>query len=559
MSSQREFTAIDRIAEDYLEAQVAASPVTSTYLGVDGADHLLDDYSMAGVQAKRDLAATTLDRLADASPVDEVDRVTVAAMRERLGVTIDSVDRVLAGQDPVALNVLDSTAQEVRDVFDLMATDTPEQWASIIARLQAVPAALDQHVESLRFSAGHGVFAAKRQVRGVAAQCVDQASEDSPFKVLIDGASEQDASVQADLATAVEVAKAAFGEFAETLTSEFLPIAPEADAVGVDRYQVESRLFLGSTIDLAETYAWGKEELARIDAMMRETAEQIKPGASVKEAIAALNSDERYQLHSTEELQQWMQVKADEAIAELNGSHFDIPEPVRTIECRIAPSQTGIIYYTPPSEDFSRPGSMWWSVPKGVTTFHTWAELTTVYHEGVPGHHLQFGQTAYRTELLNRWRRSGAWVSGHGEGWALYSEWLMADLGYLDDPGDRMGLLDAQALRAVRVVIDIGVHCGFEAPDEVGGGDFTYDKAWQILDTYTNMEEKQARFELDRYMGYPGQAPSYKIGERLWLELRDELRAKQGDSFDLKAFHRSALDLGGLGLDTLRAAVLGQI
>ena len=113
---------------------------------------------------------------------------------------------------------------------------------------------------------------------------------------------------------------------------------------------------------------------------------------------------------------------------------------------------------------------MWWSVPKGITTFGTWKELTTVYHEGVPGHHLQCAQAVLRSELLNKWRRLDLWISGHGEGWALYAERLMAELGYMEDPGHRMGWLDGQSLRAARVVIDIGVHCGFDAPEEVGGG-----------------------------------------------------------------------------------------
>jgi len=194
-------------------------------------------------------------------------------------------------------------------------------------------------------------------------------------------------------------------------------------------------------------------------------------------------------------------------------------------------------------------------VPRGVETFTTWRELTTVFHEGVPGHHLQVAQTAYRRNTLNTWRRLMAWTSGHGEGWALYAERLMADLGFLDDLGNRMGMLDAQSLRAARVVIDIGVHCGFPAPAELGGGAWTYDKAWSFLTQHSTIEEKQLRFELNRYLGWPGQAPAYKVGERIWLGLREDARARLGSDFDLKAFHRRALDIGGVGLDTLRNAL----
>ena len=246
----------------------------------------------------------------------------------------------------------------------------------------------------------------------------------------------------------------------------------------------------------------------------------------------------------------------DAAVSALADTHFDIPDPVRRIECMIAPTSSGGIYYTGPSEDFSRPGRMWWAVPKGVERFGTWRELTTVYHEGVPGHHLQIGQTMYRSGLLNRWRRMGSWTSGHAEGWALYAERLMDELGFHTDDATRLGMLDGQSLRAARVVVDIGVHCGFEAPAEVGGGAWTYDKAWAFLSAHADMAEGFLRFELDRYLGWPGQAPSYSIGERLWLSLREETRRREGAAFDLKAFHRRALDIGGVGLDVLRDAIL---
>ena len=192
------------------------------------------------------------------------------------------------------------------------------------------------------------------------------------------------------------------------------------------------------------------------------------PGGTVADAIAALEADPARKLAGTDALQAWMQELSDRVVGELADVHFDIPAADPHLECRIAPTKDGGIYYTGPSEDFSRPGRMWWSVPEGVTEFSTWREVTTVFHEGVPGHHLQVAQTAYRSNLLNRWQRLMCWVSGHGEGWALYAERLMADLGYLDDPGDRLGMLDAQAFRAARVVVDIGMHLELEIPAGTG-------------------------------------------------------------------------------------------
>ncbi|MDQ2797574.1 MAG: DUF885 domain-containing protein, partial [Actinomycetota bacterium] len=344
------------------------------------------------------------------------------------------------------------------------------------------------------------------------------------------------------------------------LRDELLPQSRDKDAVGRELYALHSQVFLGSRVDLEETYDWGQQELARITAEMAATASQILPGATVEEAIGFLDTSPEHKLVGTDALQAWMQRTADEAIEALADTHFDIPEPIRRIECCIAPTQQGGIYYTGPSEDMTtRPGRMWWSVPKGVTEFGTWRERTTVYHEGVPGHHLQVGQTVYRSNLLNRWRRLASWISGHGEGWALYAERLMADLGYLDDPADYLGMLDGQSMRAARVVLDIGIHCEFPAPASVGGGAWDYEKAWAFLGKHVHMAEGFRRFELNRYLGWPGQAPSYKIGERLWLQLRDDVRTNEGDAFDLKTFHRRALDIGSVGLDVLRDTVLGTI
>ncbi len=550
-------TEIDRIAEAHLDAEVELSPITATYLGLPGHESDLDDLSPAGFEAGSQLRRRTLAALDDATPVDDVDRVTLEAMRERLGL---AEEIHAAGLDLQQINVIASPMQSVRDVFDLMPTDTADDWATLATRLAKVPTALEQWTESLTAAATKGAIAPLRQYERCIEQCADLTAPDGYFAGLLAGATLESGSalpdsVDADLQRSVEAAAQAHRDLATRLGA-LRDRAPQEDACGREAYELYSRDFLGARVDLEETYAWGQEELARITDEMASVADRIRPGATVKEAIAALDADPRYQLHGTDALREWMQTTADEAI-ELLDPHMDIPEPVRTIECRIAPTETGGIYYTGPSDDFSRPGRMWWSVPKGVTEFGTWRELTTVYHEGVPGHHLQVGQTVHRKELLNRWRRLASWTSGHGEGWALYAEWLMAELGHMDDPGNRMGLLDGQSLRAARVVLDIGVHCGFEAPAEVGGGAWTYDKAWDFLSAHANMDEGFLRFELDRYLGWPGQAPSYKIGERLWLQLREETARREGADFDLKAFHRRALDIGGVGLDTLRTAVLG--
>ena len=558
--SARDRTAVDELAERHLDALLELDPLAATFIGVPGFDDRMPDLSPAGLQAMAELNRQTLRELGQASPVDDTDKVTVAAMTERLTVQHEWHELGMSLSD---LNNIASPVQNLRDAFDLMPTDTAEEWSRVARRLAAVPEAIEGYLESLRLAASRGDVAPRRQVQACITQCEDNLGPDGFFAQFVAGASAGAApasgGLRADLDRGAAAAQDGYQRLREFLAEELIDHAPAADAVGAERYPVLSRMYLGAAVDLEETYAWGMNEVTRIDRLMAETADQIKSGATVAEAIKLLDADPVRKLEGTEQLQAWMQERSDAAIEALGRSHFEMSEQVRRLECRIAPTHTGVIYYTGPSDDFSRPGRMWWSVPAGVTEFSTWRELTTVYHEGVPGHHLQVAQAVECKEMLNRWRRLAAWVSGHGEGWALYAEWLMADLGYLDDPGNRLGMLDAQSLRAARVVIDIGVHCELPAPAEVGGGAWTYDKAWQFLTRHANMAEEVMRYELERYLGWPGQAPSYKVGERLWLQLREETQAREGAGFDLKDFHRRALNLGSLGLGILRQAVLGEL
>jgi uncharacterized protein (DUF885 family) len=561
MTETRIPTAVDAVADTYLDEWTALDPMMATYLGIAGHDAELPELSPDWLAERSELRRRTLAALDAAQPTDANDRVTIDALRETL--TVEEELRGLGAEESDLKNI-GSPAQTIRDIFDLTPTTSADDWASVATRLAAVPKTMAGYIESLRFAAARGDVSPRRQVKAAIEQGADNIGADGFFAKFAREAAPADggelpASLRADLERAAGGAAAAYEQLSAFLRDDLMAQAPTKDAVGSDRYASFSRAFVGAQIDLAETYQWGQEELARIDDLMSQTAERILPGASARAAMDHLDNDAERKLGDTDALKAWMQGKSDAAVAALADTHFDIPEPIRRLECKIAPTQQGGIYYTGPSDDLvTRPGQMWWSVPKGVTEFATWRELTTVYHEGVPGHHLQIAQTVYRRDLLNRWRRLAAWTSGHGEGWALYAERLMADLGFLDDPADYLGMLDSQSLRAARVVLDIGIHCEFEAPAEVGGGEWNYDKAWDFLSAHVATAEGFRRFELDRYLGWPGQAPSYKVGERFWLQLRDDVRTKQGDAFDLKTFHRTALDVGSVGLDVLRSAVLGE-
>jgi uncharacterized protein (DUF885 family) len=560
--SVRQLTPLDAVAEAYLDEAARLSPLTATDQGLTGYDRDMDDLSPEGCEARAAAARRALATAAATPAQDAIDRVTAEVFRERL--TLE-VERFEAGDHLANLNNLASPLQNVRDVFDLMATQTVDDWETVAVRLAKIPEALAGYQTTLALGAHQGMSPAARQVRIGVAQASELAAQGSFFDQLTATAQERGPlpdALAADLARAAAGARQAYGELAAFLERDLLPTAPVADAVGRERYERASRSFLGARVDFEETYAWGEAEVQRIVREQLEVADGIGgPGTTVEEAVAILDRDPAYQLEGAEALQRWMTETSNDALTKLDGRQFDIPEPLMRLECRIAPTQNGIIYYTGPSEDFSRPGRMWWSVPPSVKEFSTWRERTTVYHEGVPGHHLQIGQATYEAARLNRWRRFGVWVSGHGEGWALYAERLMDEFGFLPTPADRLGMLDGQRMRACRVVIDLGVHLGLPCPEEWGGGIWDEPKAWRFLKANVASDEAFLRFELDRYLGWPGQAPSYKTGQRLWERARTEAAARAsaaGQTFDLKAFHADALALGSLGLDTLAAALAGE-
>ncbi|MFC7344076.1 DUF885 domain-containing protein [Saccharopolyspora griseoalba] len=547
---------VHAISDRYVDELAALDPIAATYLGVPGGEEELTDYSPSGHRARAELARRSYDAVSAAEPADESERVAEAVFTERVGLDLELHE---IGADMSALNVIASPVQELRQVFDLMPTETADDWRTVARRLAKMPEAVLGLRAGLTAAAAEGNVSAQRQVRKVAEQCdtwSGRSGAGSFFASLVGRADEVDESLRRELDTAAEGAAEAYAGLADFLRAELLPKAPEKDAVGEERYRLWSRYFTGAKLDLQEAYEWGWQEFAEIEAEMKQVAERIKPGAPLAEAAELLDHDPRYVVRGQAEFAEWMQRLSDSALADLRGTHFDIPDELMKLECKIAPPGGGVgAYYTGPTDDFSRPGRMWWSVPADRQEFPTWREVSTVYHEGVPGHHLQVATAVHEAERLNKFQRLACFVSGHGEGWALYAERLMRELGYLADDGDLLGMLNDQLFRAARVIVDIGMHLELPIPAGFGfheGERWTPELGLEFMLSRTVTDPAWVRDEIDRYLGWPGQAPSYKLGERLWRQARDEVRKRQGAAFDPKAFHTSALRMGSMGLDTLR-------
>jgi uncharacterized protein (DUF885 family) len=536
-------TPVFQLCDEYVRRSCALDPVLASYWGVTGAFPPGTDYGPEGHAARADLDRDTLHRLDALAPSDDADRLAAAHLRERLTASLawhETGEPLRAVRAPFGL------LQSLRNSVDLMPRTDAEAWRAVAARVAAVPEMLASWRRSLAAGADRGLVAARRQAVEAAAQAqryVDVAS----FQAVVE--EHGDRPVREELVTAANAATAGYAETARWLREEYAPRAATADGVGAQRYAVACRISLGTEIDPREAYAWGWHELRRLEREMAAEAGRVRSGATVDEAIDHLNQTDF--LIGIGAYREWLQQRHDEAVERLQGVHFDIAEPLRTVDVvTVTGSSAGAPYYTPPSEDLSRPGRTWWPV-SDRERFGVWAELTTVYHEGVPGHHLQRGYTRVASDRLSRFSRLSG-VSAHSEGWALYAERLADELGWYATPGQRLGMLKASALRAARVVIDIGVHLDLPLPAEEverHGPRWSFEVAEGVLRDRGRIAKHRLHPELVRYCGWPAQASSYKLGERAWLAAREEARAKPG--FDLKRWHTSALALGPIGLADL--------
>lgn len=546
------------VADAYVDELIALDPITGTFLGVKESHRRLPDPSPEGQEALARLARTTLARLDDAErepgAQSEIERRCGRLLRERLTaqLAVHEADEGLR-----AVGNLHTVPHQVREVFTVTPTDTEEDWAAVAERLRAVPAAYEGYRASLALGLERKLFAAPRPTATFIDQLTQWAGpggEDGRGWFEDFAATGPDA-LRAELDAAGRDATAAVVALRDWMRDVYAPAIEGApDIVGRERYTRLSRECNGADLDFDEAYAYGWAEFHRLLGEMRSEGEKILPGAATPWVVLAHLDEHGTHIEGVEETRAWLQELMDEAIRELDGTHFELAERVRTVESRIAPpGGAAAPYYTGPSEDFSRPGRTWLPT-MGETRFPVYDLVSTWYHEGVPGHHLQIAQWAHVAADLSRYQATVGIVSANAEGWALYAERLMDELGFLTDPERRLGYLDAQMTRALRVIVDIGMHLELEIPADSPfhpGERWTPDLAQEFYDAHCSRPTEYVASEMTRYLTIPGQAIGYKLGERAWLLGRENARRRHGDAFDAKAWHMAALSQGSLGLDDL--------
>jgi uncharacterized protein (DUF885 family) len=538
---------IFEIIEKYSDASYEYDPIAATYAGKKEYNDGWNDYTYHSVDPFLRVAKATRNKLIRAQAIDKYDEIARKVLLADLDRYINDTDSLFTytywGGN---FHPLD----DIVSVFHVMPKDTKKDVLNITKRMEGIPKLTVEWISALKDVAKLGEVNAKKRVEWAVESILNQA--DGSFIDIAQGVDPENKR----LMRAAKEAEVAFEQTAAWLSHCYIPMCSDDWRMGEERYVRSVEGFTGLVINPHEVYEFGLSEMARINKEMWEVARKLKPDAtSLVEVADWLNNNEDYIIHGPSKLKAYLESITKSAIKDLSAAYFTIPVAIR--KCEVTLDATTIDespYYMSPSDDLVRPGSTIYPT-LGREDFTIWENVSTWYHESVPGHHMQIATSVLNKETLTTYQRGDGWNSGYGEGWALYSETLMNELGYFSDLGHKMGYLMCQAMRAARLVVDIGLHLGYEVPEGMKARDgevWSYSVAIKYMTDQALLKRGYAENEVKRYICWGGQAVSYKLGERIWMQAREDAKKRHGDKFNIKKFHMYALNLGPMGLGALK-------
>jgi len=541
-------SAVDRLADGFWERFLELSPISATVNGDTRYDDRLPDPGPKGRTDARQLAHD-MQRAAEAIPdagLGVEDRITRDMLR-----VIAEIFLVEDEQRIDTLQVVDQMGGPqtlLPQLCQFQAADTPERLEQFVARLHAYPAYMAANTELLREALASGLTAPRivaertiAQIERMLAIPIEQAVVPALVKVASDADREAVRDIVRDEVYPADAAflEALKGDYlAATRTEPGIWSAPNGEAI----YRTQILRWTTLQLDPREIHESGLAEITQIEHERRAISRAAGFGDDTTAYRAAISADPANIPVTREEL-------VGRAMEDIERADAAAPSMFRKVPrsaCRVLAVEefkerdAPFAYYFPPSADTTRPGTYYvnaYDLPS-----RTYSKLaSTTYHEATPGHHFQIALESENTDL-NKFRRFGSRFAGgaYVEGWGLYSERLADEMGIYRNEAERFSMLDAQAWRAARLVVDAGLHA----------------LRWtrqQSIDQLLSagLTETDAVIETDRYICWPAQALTYKVGQREIERLRREISARDGSDFDLREFHDQLLGHGSLPLATL--------
>ncbi|MEN8239570.1 MAG: DUF885 domain-containing protein [Actinomycetota bacterium] len=545
--------ALRQLADDYWNYLMEVQPSEAHMLGDYRYMDRVEDLSRAGEDAKiarlRDFASRA--REFDAATLSSDDQATRETMIYECETTaaIDEMRQAELGIDPIfGIQVVFQVA------IPQMSVETPEHAEMMLDKYSAIAGMIDQQTQRLREGIASGrvnaEFAVKATVNQIDAILASPVEEDAFLKAQMPADySDEDIAAWKERAAAIitDEIRPAFARYRDAVRDEVGPIARPDERAGLwalpDGDDLYARLLERyTTLEMTaqEIHDVGLQQIARLADEYREIAGPLLGTTDLAEIFAALRDDP--DLHHTNGAD--VVAQSEEAFTAAKAAMGDWFGRLPLSDCFVQETQHGpVAFYYPPAEDGSREGTFFMNTTD-PTSWGTFEIQATAFHEGIPGHHLQIAIAQELGDSMPAFRRNG-FISAYGEGWGLYTERLADEMGLYSSELDRVGMLQADSMRACRLVVDTGMHA-------LG---WSRQQAIDYVATNSPMTLHQITEEIDRYLSFPGQAVSYMIGRIEIQRIRAEAEAGMGDTFDIKGFHDTVLGSGCIPLPTLARLV----
>ena len=548
-----------KLCDEFWQGYLAAHPTRATTLGDHRFDDQLEDNTTAGIERERQRLESTRQRATaiDERQLDPADRLTRSAL---ILEAKNQLDDLTCHFEDWLVDPRSGPQTDFMSLPDLTPFIVAEDAQHYVARVKRMGPYVDQVVANLKrgIKAGRigtraGVVAVLDQLDSLAAHPIDRWELFSPAGASHpDWSSDQRLKFERDLrATLGDVVKPAYVRYRDFLRSQILPVARPQEKAGMSflpggREDYQRRIRLETSLERTpeQLHQLGLDEIARVRKELSELGQKVLGTADVAEIQKKLRTDPAMHFANAEEVKAKAAETLARAKAAIPGYFGVLPKAdceVKVMGMFEAPHST-IAYYREPAMDGSRPGYYMINTYKPETRPRYEAEALA-FHESIPGHHLQIAIAQELSGIPDFRKNLG--VTAFVEGWALYTERLADEMGLYSSDVDRIGMLSYDAWRASRLVVDTGMHA-------MG---WSRQQAIDYMVQNTVLAENNIENEVDRYLGDPGQALAYKVGQLEIFALRDDAKRRLGDKFDLKTFHEVVLRNGAVALPVLRDQV----